>query len=190
MTKWLKSDTSNPLLVADTGLVDGGKIEYLIKERPLLHGCCNKDKFGTINFDVDPNVNPDVVLDVTKRLPFKQEEFEAGFMDTPWIQDWKWELGKAIKEMLRCCKVVYVICPWLYGWKGCKPEEVHVSWRPGINHPVLFVKYVKTEKFWAEYEKHAEKIKKEHNEKTLDKYTQAMAEVKEFAERTKGNDKK
>lgn len=153
MTKWIKSDTSKSVLVANTDHVDLGKIEYLIQERPLLHACCNKDKFATVNFDIDPEVNPDVVADVTKRLPFEQEEFEAGFMDTPWINAWKWDLGKAIKEMLRCCKVVYVICPWLYGWKGCRPASIQVSWRPGINHPILFVKYVKTEKFWNEYQK-------------------------------------
>jgi len=60
------------------------------------------------------------------------------------------EKGKAIKEMLKVCKVVYVVCPWVYGWKGCYPEHIEVSRRPGINHPILFIKYVKTEKFWDE----------------------------------------
>ena len=145
MTKWL---------VADTTGVEGGKIEYKIPERPLLHACCNEDHFGTVNIDMDPGVNPDFVCDVTKPLPFEKEEFEAGFMDTPWVNSWKWNLGKAIRNMLKVCKVVYVICPWVYGWKGCKPTEAtHYSWRPGINQPIMFIKYVKTEKFWDEVDK-------------------------------------
>ena len=141
LTKWLVANTVN---------VYEGKKEYQIKERPLLHACCNKDHFGTVNIDADPSVNPDKVCDVTKELPFQKEEFEAGFMDTPWIEKWKWNLSPAIKNMLKVCKVVYVVCPWLFGWRGCKPEIVEVSWRPGINHPILFVKYTKTEKFWDE----------------------------------------
>lgn len=144
MTSWLVSKANN---------VKGGKKEYNIKERPLLHACCNEDHFGDVNIDFRPEVKPDVVCDVTKRLPFKDEEFESGFMDVPWINAWKWNLGKGIKEMLRVCKVVYVISPWLYGWRGCYPEQIEVSWRPGINNPILFVKYVKTEKFWDEYHK-------------------------------------
>ena len=141
MTQWLVAKTQNVL---------NGKREYQITERPLLHACCNLDHFADVNIDADPNVNPDFVCDVTKPLPFKTEQFEAGFMDTPWVESWKWNLGYAIKEMLKVCKVVYVICPWVYGWKGCYPEHIEVSRRPGINHPILFIKYVKTEKFWDE----------------------------------------
>ena len=144
MTSWLVAKTKN---------VKGGKREHKIKEHPLLHACCNDDHFGDVNIDFRKEANPDKVCDVTKKLPFRKEQFEAGFMDTPWVNTWKWELGKAIKEMLRVCKVVYVICPWLYGWRGCKPTEIEVSWRAGINNPILFVKYVKTPKFWDEYKK-------------------------------------
>lgn len=147
MTTWLKADTKN---------VKGGKIEYEITESPLLHACCNKDHFGDVNIDFDPKVKPDYICDVTKSLPFNDNQFEAGFMDVPWVNTWKWNLGKAIKEMLRVCKVIYVICPWLYGWKGCRPETIVVSWRPGINSPILFVKYVKTEKFNDAYAKYDE----------------------------------
>lgn len=144
MTKWLVAKTDN---------VEGGKKEYQIQERPLLHACCNQDHFGDVNIDFRSEVNPDYVCDVTKPLPFKKEQFKAGFMDVPWVNSWKWNLGKAIKEMLKVCEVVYVVGPWLYGWRGCRPEQIEVSWRPGINNPILFVKYVKTEKFWTEIEK-------------------------------------
>jgi len=141
MTKWL---------VAKTTFVYEGKREHRIEERPLLHACCNEDHFGDVNIDIRPEVKPDFVCDVLKPLPFTKEQFKAGFMDVPWINAWKWNLGKAIKEMLKVCEVVYVISPWLYGWRGCRPEDIEVSWRAGINNPILFVKYVKTEKFWNE----------------------------------------
>ena len=145
MTKWLVAKTVN---------VYKGKREYQIPERPLLHACCNEDHFGDVNIDIRYEVHPDFVLDVTQELPFTKDRFEAGFMDTPWVNSWKWNLGKAIKEMLKVCKVVYVVCPWLYGWKGItEPEIVEVSWRPGINHPILFVKYQKSKKFWEEVDK-------------------------------------
>ena len=134
MTKWL---------VANTKSVWNGKLEYQIQERPLLHACCANDHFGDVNIDIRPEVNPDKVCDVTKELPFEENQFEAGFMDTPWIEKWRWDCAKAIKQMLRVCKIVYVLSPWLYGAKTCYPEEIHISWRPGINHPILFVKYRK-----------------------------------------------
>lgn len=144
MTKWLVAKTTNVL---------EGKKEHQICERPLLHACCNVDHFGDVNIDYDPNMKPDYVCSVTEKLPFSREQFASGFMDVPWENKWKWNLGKAIKEMLAVCKVVYVISPWLYGWRGCYPESIEVSWRPGINNPILFVKYTKTEKFWDEYHK-------------------------------------
>ena len=60
MTKWL---------VAKTQSVQGGKREHQILERPLLHARCNEDHFGDTNIDIRPEVNPDVVCDVTEELP-------------------------------------------------------------------------------------------------------------------------
>ena len=134
MTKWL---------VANTVSVKGGKIEHFIEERPLLHCCCGDDHFGDKNIDIRPAVNPDVVCDVTKRLPFFDNEFAAAFADFPWITAWRWKAAAAIKEMLRVAPIVYIISPWLYGAKTCYPESINVSWRPGINHPILFVKYIR-----------------------------------------------
>jgi len=136
MTKWLKANTVN---------VEGGKIEHTIPEHPLLHACCNEDHFGDTNIDIRPEVKPDVVCDVTKELPFKNDEFKAAFMDTPWIEKWRWDCARAIKQLLRVAPIVYVISPWLYGAKTCYPETINASWRPGINHPILFVKYMRRE---------------------------------------------
>jgi len=132
MTKWLVAKTDN---------VAGGKIEHQIKERPLLHVCCANDKFGSVNVDIRAEVNPDVVADVTKGLPFADDTFAAAFADFPWITAWRWDAARAIKEMLRVAPIVYTISPWLYGARTCYPAEIQVSWRPGINVPILFVKY-------------------------------------------------
>ena len=134
MTKWL---------VADTTSVEGGKIEHAISERPLLHCCCADDHFGDVNVDIRPEVNPDVVADITQTLPFQPDQFAAAFADFPWVESWRFKAAAAIKEMLRVAPVVYTISPWLYGAKTCYPELIRVSWRPGINHPILFVRYVR-----------------------------------------------
>jgi len=136
MTKWLKANTVN---------VEGGKIEHQIPEKPLLHCCCNVDHFADVNLDIRPEVNPDVIADVTKELPFKDNEFAAAFADLPWIEKFRWDATKAIKQMLRVAPIVYIISPWLYGARTCYPETINISWRPGINHPILFVKYVRRE---------------------------------------------
>lgn len=134
MTKWLISNTVS---------VKGGKIEHQIPERPLLHACCADDHFGDVNIDIRPEVKPDFVCDVTKELPFKDDEFAAAFADIPWVGSWRWNAASAIKQLLRVASIVYIISPWLYGAKTCYPETINVSWRPGINHPILFVKYIK-----------------------------------------------
>lgn len=136
MTKWL---------IANTDAVMGGPIEHLIPERPLLHCCCAEDHFGTVNVDIRPEVNPDCVCDVTKELPFKDDEFAAVFADFPWIEKFRWHAARAMKHMLRVAPIVYIISPWLYGARTCYPESIQVSWRPGINHPILFVKYIRRE---------------------------------------------
>lgn len=145
MTKWLVAETKN---------VEGGKIEYTIPEKPLLHACCNVDHFADFNIDIRHEVNPDWVCDITKPLPFENNSFEAVFMDTPWINAWRWDFGKAMRESLRVAPIIYTINPWVYGAKICKPVSCQYSWRPGINAPILFVKYIRNEeKFWKEYEK-------------------------------------
>lgn len=147
MTKWLEGQPYPIELVADVKNVHGGKIEHKIPERPLLHVCCNRDHFADINVDIDPNVQPDVVADVLDWLPFDDDSFGAAFADFPWVESWRWNHKAAIREMLRVAPVAYVISPFLYGWKGCKPTTILVSWRPGINHPILFVRYERTDNY-------------------------------------------
>ena len=147
MTQWLPGQEYPIELVSNVTFVHGGKIEHTIPEKPLLHVCCNEDHFGDINVDIDSGVGPDVVADVCDFLPFEDNEFAAAFADFPWVESWRWNHKEAIREMLRVAPVAYVISPFLYGWKGCTPTKIWVSRRPGINHPILFVRYERTEKY-------------------------------------------
>jgi len=144
MTTWLPGAAYPEALIATPG---GVRIEHGIPERPLLHVCCNQDHFGTVNVDADPSVNPDVVADVLEGLPFENDSFEACFADLPWVKNWMQNTSRALKEMLRIAPVVYLMCPWMVGGKYCRPESIHVCWKPGIHYPILFVKYVRTEAF-------------------------------------------
>ena len=111
-----------------------------------------RNHFADTNIDIRYDVNPDFVCDITKKLPFRKNQFAAAFADTPWISSWRWDFGQAMRELLRVAPIVYTINPWLYGAKTCTPENIMVSQRPGINTPILFVKYVRNEdKFWKQY---------------------------------------
>ena len=134
MTKWLIASTIN---------VKGGKIEYSIPERPLLHACCAEDHFGDQNIDIRPEVHPDKVCDITENIPYPENSFAAAFADFPWVNSWKWKSGKAINEMLRVAPIAYTMSPWTYGSRNVTLDSVAVSWRPGINHPILFCRYIR-----------------------------------------------
>jgi hypothetical protein len=138
LTRWL---------VAKTEWVEGGKIEWSIPERPLLHVCSNSDIFGALEngrvtrLDIRPEVEPDIVADITKTTDIYPNTYAACFADVPWVESWRMNLAAAIKEMLRIAPVAYVISPWILGAAYAQVTEVKVSQRPGVNHPILFVRY-------------------------------------------------
>ena len=140
MTTWLEGTPYPDSLVANP---TGAKIEHGIPEHPLLHVCCNTDHFGDVNVDADPGANPDVLADVLEGLPFPDDSFAACFADLPWVKDWMHNTSVALKEMLRVAPVVYLMCPWVVGGSYCRPESIHVCWKPGIHYPILFIKYVR-----------------------------------------------
>jgi hypothetical protein len=132
MTVWLKARPHS------------GRIEHSILERPLLHACCGDDRdffFGDIRMDIDPGTHPTVLGDITA-LPFRDDAFGAVFADVPWVERWRWQLGKAIKESLRVAPICYIMGPWLYGAAVAPIDWVQVCYQPGIHHPVLFARYL------------------------------------------------
>lgn len=119
------------------------RIEYSIPERPLLHACCGQDHFGDVNIDRNPNVKPDVVADITRRIPYPNNSFAAAFADFPWTAAWKKKVADAMKELLRVAPIVYTISPWTYGSSSCRLDWVKVAWQPGVNQALLFSRYVR-----------------------------------------------
>lgn len=138
MTKWL---VANPQ----------SRIEYTIKETPLLHACCAKNQLcslginGDTRIDIRPEVKPNVVCDITKNIPFPNNSFAAAFADFPWTATWKHEVASAMKELLRVAPIVYTISPWIYGASSCYPEKILVQWMPGVQQALLFTKYIRKE---------------------------------------------
>uniref|UniRef100_A0A6M3X8W7 Methyltransferase n=1 Tax=viral metagenome TaxID=1070528 RepID=A0A6M3X8W7_9ZZZZ len=131
--KWLKADPQ-------------ARIEYSIEERPLLHACSGQDKlFGDVTIDIDPRMQPDIVADITRKIPYPDDSFAAAFADFPWTAAFKRKVANAMKELLRVAPVVYTISPWTYGSSKCTLEWVKVAWQPGVNQALLFSKYVRNE---------------------------------------------
>jgi len=122
------------------------RIEYTIEERPLLHACSGQDTlFGDVTVDIDPRMQPDIVADITRRIPYPDNSFAAAFADFPWTAAFKRKVARAMKELLRVAPVVYTISPWTYGSSICTLEWVKVLWHPGVNKALLFSKYVRNE---------------------------------------------
>ena len=120
------------------------RIEYTITERPLLHACSGQDRlFGDVTIDIDPKMEPDVLADITRRIPYPDDSFAAAFADFPWTAAFKRKVGRAMKELLRVAPVVYTVSPWTYGSSLCSLELVKVLWQPGVNQALLFSKYVR-----------------------------------------------
>jgi len=133
MTKWLKA-------------IPQYRIEHEITESPLLHACSGQDTlFGDVTMDIDPRMNPDVLADITRKIPYPDDSFAAAFADFPWTAAFKKKVARAMKELLRVAPIVYTVSPWTYGSSLCTLEMVKVLWQPGVNQALLFSKYVRNE---------------------------------------------
>lgn len=137
MTKWLVGKPA-PF---SAGARDVERIEYMIPERPLLHACCANDTFGDVRLDIRPEVNPDVVADISQRIPFPDDYFGAAFADFPWKNNFKRKIARAMHELLRVAPVVYTMSPWTYGSAELQEPTLWWAWRPGVNIPLFFVRY-------------------------------------------------
>ncbi|MHA1267857.1 MAG: methyltransferase domain-containing protein [Candidatus Helarchaeota archaeon] len=56
-----------------------------LANKRILHLFCGLDNFGSIRIDINPNVKPDYILDLTKdKLPFKDGTFDIVYADPPY----------------------------------------------------------------------------------------------------------
>ena len=120
-------------------------LNKIIIETPLLHVCSGPvSDFGDVRVDrhVQP-VRPGVIADWTS-LPFAPNSFGAVFADPPWNLAYMQDCAKFCKEAMRIAPVFYVMSPWLWVNSGSKREQIWVREFPGINNPILIVKYART----------------------------------------------
>lgn len=120
-------------------------LNEIITERPLLHVCAGPvSEFGDVRVDryVHP-VSPGVIADWAA-LPFAPNSFSAVFADPPWNVGYMAACAKFCKEAMRIAPFVYVMSPWLWVNSGSLRERIWVREFPGINVPILIVKYSRT----------------------------------------------
>ena len=55
------------------------------EDKEILHLFCGSSTFGTVRVDINPDVSPDVLLDLTKeKLPFPDNSFDVVIADPPY----------------------------------------------------------------------------------------------------------
>ncbi len=131
----------------------GNFVREIIKESPLLHVCSGPESdFGDIRVDrfVCPR-SPGVIADWTN-LPFRDESFAAVFADPPWNIGQMKSCANFCKEALRIAPIAYVMAPWLWIERTARRKEIWVREFPGINIPVLIVKYERKNKDQMRFE--------------------------------------
>lgn len=114
-----------------------------IKEKPLLHVCSGPvSSFGNIRMDRYVKPIPPAVIGDWTNLPFQDNSFGAVFADPPWNIGYMKACADFCKEALRVAPVAYVMSPWLWCKKGVA-RSIWLREFPGVNQPILFVRYVR-----------------------------------------------
>jgi len=90
-------------------------------------------------------VPPGVVAD-WNALPFADDSFGAVFADPPWNLAYMAQCGEFCKQAMRIAPVAYVMSPWLWVNRQAKRSKIWVREFPGINNPILIVRYERTNK--------------------------------------------
>jgi hypothetical protein len=113
-------------------------LETYVRERPVLHVCSGKSKWGDVTADLyEP---ADVKADWTS-LPFESDSFASVFADPPWNSGYKADSALFVKEALRVAPVAYLMSPWVYGGAAARLTRVWVRQFPGVHAPILIVRY-------------------------------------------------
>jgi hypothetical protein len=122
-------------------------LETIVKEVPLLNVCSGPvSSYGDVRIDRHtlPRA-PGVIADWTS-LPFKDDSFAAVFADPPWNTAHMKPCADFCKEALRVAPVAYVMSPWLWVHKAARRTEIWVREFPGVNVPILIVRYERKNK--------------------------------------------
>ena len=124
----------------------GSFLEEIISEAPLLHVCSGRSDFGDVKVDrfIRP-ASPGVVADWNS-LPFGNDSFSAVFADPPWNLGYMARCGDFCKEALRVAPIAYIMSPWLWVNEMARRTQIWVREFPGINVPILIVRYERKNK--------------------------------------------
>jgi SAM-dependent methyltransferase len=69
----------NSLLQRLSSLID-------FDDKEILHLFCGSSTFGTVRVDINPDVKPDLLLDLSKeKLPYQDESFDIVIADPPYV---------------------------------------------------------------------------------------------------------
>lgn len=122
-------------------------LEEVVTEKPLLNVCSGPvDDFGDMRVDgyVKP-IPPGVISDWTS-LPFERDSYGAVFADPPWNLSQMKSCADFCKEALRVAPVCYLMSPWLWVNRNAKRTAIWVREFPGVNVPILLVRYERQDK--------------------------------------------
>lgn len=113
-----------------------------IRETPLLHVCSGPiSPLGAVRVDRYVQAIQPAVLADWCALPFVSDSFAAVFADPPWFASYMKQSADFCKEALRVAPVAYVMSPWLWCSREASRTNIWVREFPGINQPILFVRY-------------------------------------------------
>src|SRR3990167_123077 len=79
----------------------------------IQFGCGRDKREGYVNCDISPEVNPDKIVDITKRLPFKDNSAEEILMSH--LLEHTQKPIEVFREIYRICKngaIVKIIVPY------------------------------------------------------------------------------
>lgn len=123
-------------------------LRTIITETPLLHVCSGpKSDFGDVRCDryVMPQA-PGVMADWIA-LPFAANSFAAVFADPPWNLGQMKNCANFCEDAIRIAPIIYLMSPWLWVRRGVERTKIWVREMPGINVPILIVRYQRQPRF-------------------------------------------
>lgn len=113
-----------------------------VVERPILHVCSGPvSDFGDHRVDAYVKPIPPATIADWTALPFAASSFGSVFADPPWNIGYMKACADFCQEALRVAPVLYLMAPWLWCRKGVRRSRIWVREFPGVNHPILFVRY-------------------------------------------------
>lgn len=110
---------------------DPKQVNSLVKrylKSKSLNFPCGMSKLGDIRVDIDPNVKPDITMDMYNP-DFKGERFDSIYCDPPWNIPYDKRIPLIYKQfdLLKPNGVLIYNAPWIPNAKGFYIKEIHLT---------------------------------------------------------------